>query len=89
MPHTYSIEKLQNSFNKYSWIKENLYYQEIYTYYQAYFSLMNEKYEISDFYLLRRRLDMYSPISTINFEYYQTISEVEDFLIKIKKTYNV
>jgi hypothetical protein len=86
MPHTYSIEKLQNSFNKYSWIKENLYYQEIFTYYQAYFSLMNEKYEISDFYLLRRRLDMYSPISTINFEYYQTISEVEDFLIKNKES---
>jgi len=84
MPHTYSIEELQKSFNKYSWIKDNLYYQEIFTYYQAYFSLMNEKYIINDFYLLRKRLDLYAPISTINFEYYDTISEVENFLRKNK-----
>jgi hypothetical protein len=84
LPRSFSLDKLQTAFKNYSWILDNLYYQEIYTYYQAYFSLMNEKYTTNEFYILRERLDLYAPISTINYEYYDSPSEVEEF-IKINK----
>lgn len=84
LPKSFSLENLQTALKKYSWILENLYYQEIYTYYQAYFSLMNEIYSTNDFYILRQRLDLYAPISTINYEYYDSQSQVEEFL-KINK----
>ena len=80
LPHEFSLNKINAAFKHYSWISDNLYYKEIINYYRAYFSLMFEDFIDNDFYLLRERLDLYSPISVINYAYYNDISQVENFI---------
>lgn len=86
MPENYSVEQFLNNLDIYKDIIHHNKYKNNYDYYLAIYLLNKVPYLTNDFTLAIENKDLFSPISTLHYEYY---SDKNDVLENLQKNDNV
>lgn len=85
LPVGFDINRLKESFNKYSYLVDFHKYKNNYDYYRAVFQMNNINVIDGGFYLLREIKQNHCPIGVINYCFYENYKEIEDFIFNNKE----
>ena len=77
VPKGYDFVPLLNAFNKYNWMADQSKYKNNYDYQLAVMILNKEYYMSNESILLQEKASVFSPISQLNYEFYDDINSLE------------
>lgn len=80
IPEGYELATLTDSFRGYSDYFNHNKYRNNYDYYKAIFMINNISYQDNGFLLLREDDALATPVSVVNYSYYQSIDDVNDWI---------
>jgi hypothetical protein len=85
IPKGYDISRLTNSWGKYSGIITHIKYANNYDYNKALFIVNKEVFHDSGYILLKEDNKLYSPVSVLNYEYFESQSSVKEQIDKLSE----
>jgi hypothetical protein len=80
LPEGFDLDRLFKAFFRYQWVMDNKKYANNYDYHRALFMMNQEPFLENGFFILRENASLHSPLSTLNYEFYQQISTVNKFI---------
>ncbi len=86
LPENYEIDILFNAFFPYKEVINHHKYANNYDYHKAIFLLNKDMFWDNNFAMLKESDALFSPISVINYQFYQSIEQVKEYLTKQKDT---
>lgn len=82
LPQEFLLDHLFESFSSFKDVINHHKYANNYDYNRAVYLLNQERFWDNNFVMLKESDALFSPLSVVHFKRYQTLTEVEDFLIK-------
>ena len=76
LPEGFDLDRLFKAFFHYQWVMDNKKYANNYDYHRALFMMNQEPFLENGFFILRENTSLHSPLSTLNYEFYEQKNEV-------------
>ena len=76
VPINYSFDKLIIAIKKYSKLKHSAKYSNNYNYNKAVYLMNNIKFKDLDFFILKEDFNIFSPVGTLHYEYYNDVNSL-------------
>lgn len=80
IPKEFDLSKLFESIISYSKVMEHNKYMNNFDYNSTLYLMKNEKFLVNNFLILKESEEIYSPISVLNYSYYNNLEEVEEYI---------
>jgi hypothetical protein len=84
IPRGYDLDGLTDKWYSYSYLIDNTRYANNYDFHKAVFLVNREPFTDTGYLLLKENSDLVSPVSVLNYEYYNSLEEVNSGILLLK-----